>query len=305
MSDYLSYKHLLACPYSLSELRFEDDKIVSVQTGDEYPIKNNQPDFRLRREKKTTVDITLNKESKQIYNFSYDLLEKNSKPEVDFSGTTVPYHLSAELISYFPKAKNENAVVLDLGSGTGLHRSICEYAGYRYVAADYESRHAPMLADGHALPFKDNSFDFIISIAVLEHIQHPYVMLKEVLRVLKPGGRFIGTVSFLEPFHDNSYYHHTHLGTFNSLDVAGFDIVKVAPSQGWDGLTAMAYMHMFSTMKPAFLNFCLSPVKLVYGLWWKYKRLRKKPHYHPFTEKYQTLALSGSFAFVADKKISS
>ena len=49
MSDYLSYKHLLACPYSLSKLRFEDDKIVSVQTGNKYPIKNNQPDFRLKQ----------------------------------------------------------------------------------------------------------------------------------------------------------------------------------------------------------------------------------------------------------------
>ena len=204
--------------------------------------------------------------------------------------------------SYFPKAKSADLKCLDLGCGTGLHRPICEHAGYKYVGVDYSSKQASLLAGAHALPFQDNSFDFVLSIAVLEHIQHPYVMTTEVKRVLKPGGRFIGTVSFLEPFHDRSYYHHTHIGVFNSLEVAGFDIVKIAPSDDWTGLVALATMHLFSSMPPAFVKVLVAPLNLAAKLWWGFKRFTKAEHYHPFDKKYDVLAATGAFAFVADKK---
>lgn len=38
------------------------------------------------------------------------------------------------------------------------------------------------------LPFDDNSFDFIYSTNVLEHVQNPELVLKESIRVLRPGG---------------------------------------------------------------------------------------------------------------------
>ncbi len=41
------------------------------------------------------------------------------------------------------------------------------------------------------LPFKDASFDAVVSFDVLEHVQDKSAVLKELLRVLKPGGRFL------------------------------------------------------------------------------------------------------------------
>jgi|GEM_PF-1303414 SAM-dependent methyltransferase len=41
------------------------------------------------------------------------------------------------------------------------------------------------------LPFKDASFDAVVSFDVLEHVQDKAAVLKELLRVLKPGGRFL------------------------------------------------------------------------------------------------------------------
>ena len=43
------------------------------------------------------------------------------------------------------------------------------------------------------LPFLDNEFDAVVSLANLEHMQNPEKILKEIIRVLKPGGRLILT----------------------------------------------------------------------------------------------------------------
>ncbi len=49
-------------------------------------------------------------------------------------------------------------------------------------------------ADAKKLPFKNNFFDFIICTEVLEHVPDFKVAIKEIKRVLKPGGIFVITV---------------------------------------------------------------------------------------------------------------
>ena len=44
------------------------------------------------------------------------------------------------------------------------------------------------------LEFKDNTFDKVFMLAVLEHLQHPYDLLKEVHRVLRDDGNLVMTV---------------------------------------------------------------------------------------------------------------
>lgn len=41
---------------------------------------------------------------------------------------------------------------------------------------------------GENIPFSDNTFDFVISLAVLEHVQNVSAVVEETYRVLKPGG---------------------------------------------------------------------------------------------------------------------
>ena len=47
------------------------------------------------------------------------------------------------------------------------------------------------VADGEGIPYDDNTFDLVAGHAVLHHIPEVELSLREVLRVLRPGGRFV------------------------------------------------------------------------------------------------------------------
>jgi hypothetical protein len=63
--------------------------------------------------------------------------------------------------------------------------------GLRHRSVDLDSPLADDQADIQALPYEDASFDVVICLHVLEHIPDDALAMRELLRVLKPGGRAI------------------------------------------------------------------------------------------------------------------
>ncbi|MCM2278544.1 MAG: class I SAM-dependent methyltransferase [Oligoflexia bacterium] len=116
----------------------------------------------------------------------------------------------AHVLSYpFPEGLG-----LDLGCGDGkLTRVVAERGGRRdWVGMDldaYETRMAEAsglyrqvhVASAAAIPEPEGKFDFVFSNSVLEHIDAIEGTIREVGRVLKPGGAFLFTVP-ADRFHD-------------------------------------------------------------------------------------------------------
>ena len=245
--------NILACPHCGLSLRRSNQGATCDKCKLQYKFAaSGALDLRLKQPKKCHCDLILGTPLLPETELDFGVLPLNRDPEVDFSNFDVPFHLTREIISHFPRGKTDKSLMLDLGCGNMVHQEICEYAGFEHVGLDYESEVASMLGDAHSLPFKEGCFEFILSIAVLEHIRFPLVAMREAHRVLKPDGIFIGTVAFLEPFQGDSLYHHTHLGTYNSLKEGGFRIKNICPSSKWTVLSAQARMGLFPKMPSIF-----------------------------------------------------
>jgi SAM-dependent methyltransferase len=96
--------------------------------------------------------------------------------------------------------------VLDLGAGEGLLSAALAQCGATvwatdavpkqiWAAAEHHQQHRRLdlhfvIADAMDLPFGDGAFDLVVANLVLHHIEPPGPLLAEVLRVLRPGGRF-------------------------------------------------------------------------------------------------------------------
>jgi hypothetical protein len=71
--------------------------------------------------------------------------------------------------------------------------------GNRYITADIESPWAKVKMDIHRMPFSDDQFDVVLCNHVLEHVEDDIQALKEIKRVLRPGGFAILQIPFFHP----------------------------------------------------------------------------------------------------------
>lgn len=63
-----------------------------------------------------------------------------------------------------------------------------------------------VLGDVQRLPFPDDSFDTVLCTEVLEHVPDPWGAVREIRRVLRPGGQALLTSPFMWPWHGSKRY---------------------------------------------------------------------------------------------------
>ncbi len=77
--------------------------------------------------------------------------------------------------------------------------------GNKYITADIESPLAKVKMDIHQIPFEANTFDVALCNHVLEHVEDDLQAMRELYRVLKPGGWAIMQVPFFHPVPEKTF----------------------------------------------------------------------------------------------------
>jgi SAM-dependent methyltransferase len=98
---------------------------------------------------------------------------------------------------------------LEVGCGSARLSTFVGAEGYRVVGLDYCVEAAALaqtsfartgvrgdvaMGDALRLPFRDNSVDIVLSTGLLEHFEDPAPVVREMVRVLRPGGLFYSDV---------------------------------------------------------------------------------------------------------------
>lgn len=111
--------------------------------------------------------------------------------------------------------ENPNGLILDCGAGkrSNYYSNVVNFEVVPYDTTD-------VLGVGEELPFKDNSFEAVFSLAVLEHVKDPFKCASEISRVMKPGATLYCVVPFLQPLHGypHHYYNMSGQGLKNLFD---------------------------------------------------------------------------------------
>lgn len=287
-----SIKEDLICPHCQSEVIIDDSKAKCRQCSRSYPqTKNGQFDMRLQDEEVRNIEVQIGG--------SVTLEGADVKPldgrQIDTKVSDIPKRISPELFSYVPKSDDDGEYILDLGCGSDTLESAVEKRGYGWVGIDIEGSESTILADAHSLPFKSNTFSGTISLKVLEHLQHPIHAVSEVARVTKPGGFFIGNVAFVEPFHENSYYHHSPVATLSTLETSGLIVQEVGPS-------GHGFLHIGERLYPfapkSIPRRMLLPFVWLQQFW--YFIGRNMVHHEKATDEFRKVRFAQEFEFVAE-----
>ncbi len=138
---------------------------------------------------------------------AYQLLLKSVYIDGPDSGKSNPL-ASGSLANPFPddflndiSNLSENARVIDVGGGKR------QLSDARYLNVEYEfSTYPDVFGDGQSLPFADNTFDYVLSQAVIEHVPNPFAAASELIRVAKRGAIVNCEIAFMQPLHCRPYH---------------------------------------------------------------------------------------------------
>jgi SAM-dependent methyltransferase len=155
----------------------------------------------------------------------------------------------------FAAAIPPEALVLDAGAGEAPYKPLLRHA--RYESADFHKVDKPYAASTYvcdltAIPVEDARYDYVVFNQVLEHVPDPLAVLRELFRVLKPGGQMIYTAPLFYEEHETPYdfYRYTQFGTRLLLSKAGFAIERIDWLEGYFGTVAYQ-MHSMGRYLPA------------------------------------------------------
>jgi SAM-dependent methyltransferase len=162
--------------------------------------------------------------------------------------TSVQYAVRRPLLDWLRAQDVGGARVLDVGCGDRPYAELFPGA----IGFDVPGNpHADLHGAIDAIPVDDASFDVALCLQVLEHVPDPAAAVRELHRVVRPGGRVLLSTHGIYPFHPNpdDLWRWTHQGLERLfLTHAEWTSVSVRPGAGTAATLAMTNAHLIDLL---------------------------------------------------------
>lgn len=118
------------------------------------------------------------------------------------------YDLEKERDFILDKSLPISGEILEIGTGKGHFALVLAKRGFRFTSIDISKQEQEIamlnmqyfglekqvvlrIEDAENLSFPDRSFDTVFSINVFHHLEKPLVVLDDIIRLLRPGGKIV------------------------------------------------------------------------------------------------------------------
>jgi len=236
-------KEILADPVTQGPLDLDQDiqKLINRSNRASYEIREQVPVLLPRRYENVPTPSPLHKDTQT----TFDYIDHYMRDAEYFDYFREPQgkedehevrRLHEAIIGELPP---DTGRVLDVGCGRGwVAQALCPQ-GKEVISMDVstrnaietlkripESNHSALVGDVYHIPLQSDSVDAAIASEVMEHTPDPQLFLKQLLRVVRPGGKVIVTT----PYNEKIKYHlcvhcnrptpgHAHLHSFNEQNL--------------------------------------------------------------------------------------
>jgi uncharacterized protein YbaR (Trm112 family)/SAM-dependent methyltransferase len=200
MAEFDLYS-ILACPLCKVAVQRQGDKLICTQCQRTYPIIDGVP----------------------------VLLPDGSIPATDYQHELqIRTSYGVWLYTVVMQSLPASSIILNLGAGN-MAVDLPNVIRMDVTLTPY----VDVVGDAHALPFLPSTFDFVLSLAVTEHLRQPFVAAQEAYDVLRNGGYVYSDCNFVFAYH--GYPHHYFNASQQGLEqvYSMFEILRsgVAPFQ--------------------------------------------------------------------------
>ena len=145
------------------------------------------------------------------------------------------------------------SLILDVGGHKNSKRGInfnLQHSDQRRIYINITAdKGTDIVTDARLMPFDNNCFEAIICCEVLEHIYDQEKAVREIFRVLKPGGSVFLTVPMIYPIHGDpdDFNRHTDHYWYQKLTEIGFKETSIEKQGGyWSVLFDIIRMGLVS-----------------------------------------------------------
>lgn len=172
------------------------------------------------------------------------------------------YRLQSWMFRYFQFEKTTGKKVLEIGVGHGTDLVQFAKAGAQCHGVDITDRHLNLTAqnfscrgfhvdlkkcDATKIDYPDAGFDVIYSFGVIHHIPEAELVISEVFRLLKPGGKFY--LSLYNKYSSFHFYCILHGLLTGKLFKLGYRGILATVETGADGIHIKPYIKLYTKRK--------------------------------------------------------